>query len=425
MKNNKFSLKRLFSNTKFLLVFSLVVAFIFWMVVSIEYSPVIDRVIEDVPVSIDMKDSVPAKLGLEIFGVEDFRVNVNIRGNKLSVGGNAISSKDISVVAQTSYVNSAGNHMLQLTVSKVDPNDDFEITGYSSDYIEVFFDKRVEKEFELVPVIKTELEQLVDDEYLFNDDDVILKTTSVKLSGAQTEINKVDSVSAVIPVDKKLTECITIDADIVLNSEDNNDFKYVSVSGNTSFKVPVTLPVYKVMYLSTGVSFVNSPTLYLSEPIPYTVSPSEVKAAVLQNGSFEGDKVNVGKIDFNELSPDGYEDFIFDAGEIANIKTLDDTDYFTVSLDISDFSEKEISVSSSDVSLPDSGKYKIEEKQFNVTVSGPLDVLDKIEAKNISLTCDSSVLKDDKETQTVKLIVKVDDKSCWVYGDYYITVSKA
>ena len=43
MKLKKLSLRQLFSNTKFLVVFSILVAFIFWIVVALEYAPVIEH----------------------------------------------------------------------------------------------------------------------------------------------------------------------------------------------------------------------------------------------------------------------------------------------------------------------------------------------------------------------------------------------
>ena len=65
MKTKRFTLRQLFSNTKFLVVFSIVVAFIFWIVVALEYAPVVENEIKDIPVKIDMNNSVPDKLSVK------------------------------------------------------------------------------------------------------------------------------------------------------------------------------------------------------------------------------------------------------------------------------------------------------------------------------------------------------------------------
>ena len=108
MKAKKLSLRQLFSNTKFLVVFSIVVAFIFWIVVALEYAPVVENEIKDIPVKIDMNNSVPDKLGLQIFGQSDYTINVTVRGNRYIVGGDLLTADDFEATAQTAYVDSAG-----------------------------------------------------------------------------------------------------------------------------------------------------------------------------------------------------------------------------------------------------------------------------------------------------------------------------
>ena len=120
MRNSKLSLRRLFSNTKFLVVFSIVVAFIFWIVVAIQYAPVIDNVVESVPVRIDMENSVPDKLGLQIFGNNSYTVDITVRGNRYDIGGDLITADDFEVVAQTAYVDSSGNHTLKIKANTKD-----------------------------------------------------------------------------------------------------------------------------------------------------------------------------------------------------------------------------------------------------------------------------------------------------------------
>ena len=104
MKAKKLSLRQLFSNTKFLVVFSIVVAFIFWIVVALEYAPVVENEIKDIPVKIDMNNSVPDKLGLQIFGQSDYTINVTVRGNRYIVGGDLLTADDFEATAQTAYV---------------------------------------------------------------------------------------------------------------------------------------------------------------------------------------------------------------------------------------------------------------------------------------------------------------------------------
>ena len=121
--------KILYDN-KALLIFSFVAAIIIWLVVAISLSPTDTATIKDVPVSIDLTNSVPAQFNLEIFGQSDFKVDVEITGKRYIVNSSSISAGSVKVVAQTAYVDSAGKHSLALKVSKTNEDDEFEIPAF-------------------------------------------------------------------------------------------------------------------------------------------------------------------------------------------------------------------------------------------------------------------------------------------------------
>lgn len=303
MKAKKLSLRQLFSNTKFLVVFSIVVAFIFWVVVALEYAPVVENEIKDIPVKIDMNNSVPDKLGLQIFGQSDYTINVTVRGNRYIVGGDLLTADDFEATAQTAYVDSAGKHSLVVKVTAKDANADYEIVSKSADYIEVFFDKYAEKEVEVTPRIISELDDYTADDYMFDKADIFYDTKTVKVSGAQTEVNSITAAYADIPIEKKLTQSETIDASVVLSNGSDLDSKYVKINGESNLKIPVTLPVYKMQTSAVSVSFKNTPSDYINSPLVYSISPSRVRVAVLQNGSDTTNSLEIGSIDFTQITP--------------------------------------------------------------------------------------------------------------------------
>ena len=61
-KNTKYTLSSLLANNRFLLVISMIISCVLWVWVAIEQSPEVQRVINDVPVSIIYESSVPEKL---------------------------------------------------------------------------------------------------------------------------------------------------------------------------------------------------------------------------------------------------------------------------------------------------------------------------------------------------------------------------
>lgn len=422
MKAKKLSLRQLFSNTKFLVVFSIVVAFIFWIVVALEYAPVVENEIKDIPVKIDMNNSVPDKLGLQIFGQSDYTINVTVRGNRYIVGGDLLTADDFEATAQTAYVDSAGKHSLVVKVTAKDANADYEIVSKSADYIEVFFDKYAEKEVEVTPRIISELDDYTADDYMFDKADIIYDTKTVKVSGAQTEVNSITAAYADIPIEKKLTQSETIDASVVLSNGSDLDSKYVKINGENNLKIPVTLPVYKMQTSAVSVSFKNTPSDYINSPLVYSISPSRVRVAVLQNGSDTTNSLEIGSIDFTQITPSNGS-FTFLASNVKTAKFLDGTSSFSVEVNTDGLSTKTLEpginsimitggsgVSAGNVELDSIGR---------ITVVGTQTALNSVNADmlEISINLTNTKLEEGENTVPVTVTLK-NSKNCWVSGSY-------
>lgn len=422
MKAKKLSLRQLFSNTKFLVVFSIVVAFIFWIVVALEYAPVVENEIKDIPVKIDMNNSVPDKLGLQIFGQSDYTINVTVRGNRYIVGGDLLTADDFEATAQTAYVDSAGKHSLVVKVTAKDANADYEIVSKSADYIEVFFDKYAEKEVEVTPRIISELDDYTADDYMFDKADIIYDTKTVKVSGAQTEVNSITAAYADIPIEKKLTQSETIDASVVLSNGSDLDSKYVKINGESNLKIPVTLPVYKMQTSAVSVSFKNTPSDYINSPLVYSISPSRVRVAVLQNGSDTTNSLEIGSIDFTQITPSNGS-FTFLASNVKTAKFLDGTSSFSVEVNTDGLSTKTLEpginsimitggsgVSAGNVELDSIGR---------ITVVGTQTALNSVNADmlEISINLTNTKLEEGENTVPVTVTLK-NSKNCWVSGSY-------
>lgn len=422
MKLKKLSLRQLFSNTKFLVVFSILVAFIFWIVVALEYAPVIENEIKDIPVKIDMNNSVPDKLGLQIFGQSDYTINVTVRGNRYIVGGDLLTADDFEATAQTAYVDSAGKHSLVVKVTAKDANADYEIISKSTDYIEVYFDKYAEKEVEVTPRIISELDDYTADDYMFDKADIIYETKTVKVSGAQTEVNSITAAYANIPIEKKLTQSETIDASVVLSNGSDLDSKYVKINGESSLTVPVTLPVYKMQTSAVSVSFKNTPSDYINSPLLYSISPSRVRVAVLQNGSDTTNSLEIGTIDFANITPSNGS-FTFLASNVKTAKFLDGTTSFSVEVNTDRLSTKKLEpninsimitggsgVSAGNVDLSSIG---------SVTVVGTQTALASVNANMLEVNINLTNIKLEEGENTVPVTVTLkNSKNCWVSGSY-------
>ena len=422
MKLKKLSLRQLFSNTKFLVVFSILVAFIFWIVVALEYAPVIENEIKDIPVKIDMNNSVPDKLGLQIFGQSDYTINVTVRGNRYIVGGDLLTADDFEATAQTAYVDSAGKHSLVVKVTAKDANADYEIISKSTDYIEVYFDKYAEKEVEVTPRIISELDDYTADDYMFDKADIIYETKTVKVSGAQTEVNSITAAYADIPIEKKLTQSETIDASVVLSNGSDLDSKYVKINGESRLTVPVTLPVYKMQTSAVSVSFKNTPSDYINSPLLYSISPSRVRVAVLQNGSDTTNSLEIGTIDFANITPSN-SSFTFLASNVKTAKFLDGTTSFSVEVNTDGLSTKKLEPNINSIMITGGSGVSAGNVELSsigsVTVVGTQTALASVNANMLEVNINLTNIKLEEGENTVPVTVTLkNSKNCWVSGSY-------
>ena len=118
----------LFYNNRFLLIFSIVVAVVFWLVVVVELGVEVENTVRNVPVQVDYAN-VEENLGLKPFGETSFTVDVTVMGKKYIVESGDMLD-DLVVKANTSYVNSAGTSTLKLEISSKSTNPAYRIIRY-------------------------------------------------------------------------------------------------------------------------------------------------------------------------------------------------------------------------------------------------------------------------------------------------------
>ena len=422
-KNTKYTLSSLLANNRFLLIASFIISFVLWVWVAIEQSPEVQRVINNVPVSIKYENSVPEKLGLQIFGKSDFTIDITVTGKKYIVS--SLKPEDFSVIANTNNADSSGKKILKINVKAKEENSDFYITSYSDSEIEVFFDRYKEVEIPINVNVETSLNSVVPENHIIGD--AVSSVDTLIVSGPTTIVNQIYSLNANISIDDILTKTTTKQASIVALSKENSvvDTTLVDFSDNN---VTVTLPVLKIVTLPTTVEFKNIPSYYANHPISYKVYPSSVKAAVPVDLVESTKAYVVDTIDFSDIY-DKKNSYVINANESQSIEFLDDNiSSFTITIDASHMSSKTITVPKENISVKnnistlnidldvDSGK--------TVTIVGPSDVLATVTGNDFYITVDTSEQNIESNAQTLKgKVTSPANKQCWAVGDCNIQVS--
>ena len=413
----KRTLDSLFQNDKFVLIVSFFIAVIIWLFVVITMGQQTTRIIKNVKVVID--DTVPSQFGLQVFGEDEFTVDITVKGKKYQISDKNLSDEDISVIAQTTSVDSAGVYTLQLKAEYGSDNTSYTISSLSSKTVEVYFDTEKTSSFVIEPEIITGDFEIAGDG--FSCGDINLSETAVTITGPSTQVNRVERVVAEVVLEGSLTSNKSAETKIVpLDDKGQTDFEYLTMNVE---EVVVTIPILRLKQLDTAVTFKNAPDGLVLNPLAYSITPNSAEFNVLVDDYDKTTEYVVGSINFKELSPTS-NTFKFDA---KNTTVVDDElETFTVSVNLDDYTQEYMKIPSSMITVinPESFNYKISDLNKSVVIVGTEESLKGITEDMVSVEVDlTSVVLEKGEIKTIPVIVTVDSPSCWIYGEYTVDVT--
>ena len=416
----KHKISDLFYNNRFLLVFSVLIAVIFWLVVVVELGVEVENTVRNVPVQIDYA-SVEENLGLKPFGEKNFTVDVTVKGKKYIVESSDMID-DIVVKANTSYVNSAGNSTLKLEIGSKDTNPVYDVVRYSADEVSVYFDYPGDKEFAVTPELEFEGEAVAEGYHI--GDYIFPESDTVRVTGPETEVNKITGIVARAKVKGGLKQNETVDAELVAITEANEVLRNITFSRNNG-TIRITLPVYKVVDLPLVCGFSNKPSDYVDNyPFTVSVSPSSAEIGIPVQ-KLEGlTEFEIATIDYSEIK-EGLNIFTIPASEVTGCVFVNEIEEFKVTVNVHGMASAKIGAPEniSFVNEPSGASAELVKLDFTeMTVIGPIESLEAMNTDSVTVTADlSGVSAETKGNVTVPVMIKDDD--CWSYGEYTATVS--
>lgn len=417
--NNKLSLSALFSNNKIVFVFSVFIAIICWVLVSMSQTTEVEKVFQDVRVNINIDESVAKNNGLEIFGNKEFSVDVRVKGLSYIVNDSSFSNDNISVTASCSAVVAAGTYDLPLSASVVGASGQAEVVDISLNSIKVYFDERMTKSFALTEEVE-ELEGYSIANELVRENPR-LSVEKIVISGPAREISKITAVKAHVELNKELTSSVSLEADIITESS-SGEIDSSLLTYDLTEPVYVSIPVKKVGKYVTAVDFIGIPQAYRGEGIDYSVYPSEIDVSYITGTDDtqlnESNEILIGTIDFSDIN-NTVNRIVINNEDISS-----DVNNFTVTIDMSDMAKRwmEIPVDVSTVKLPDNVTV-LSKTVESVQIIGPGTTVMNIDqsAAYAVPVIDGAELAPGKHIVPAKIILRTLTDS-WVHGTYEIEI---
>ncbi len=373
-----------------------VIAFGLWLYVVTVISPESEATYYNIPVVLEGKNVLEEK-GLMIVSDTDLRVSLRLFGNRADL--NKLNSANITIMADLSQISEAGIHNV-----KYDPENlrsaGIEVLERDPQYITVVVAERVSKE---IPV-RISYTGSVPDSYTADVQNAVLNHTTVTVSGPREVIDRIDHARITVDLTGKTT---TI----------SGAFRHTLCGGNN-------LPVEDVSAVTANVSEIQTIVrIYREKTVPVIVKvipgggiPQEMVKVqqdihvVTLSGSDAAleklDQIVAGSVDLGELTESTTLDFPIVVPEGIAIVSGEKTVSVSVTMPAMETRAFEITKFET-VNVPDGRIVEVQTTALEVTIRGPVDVLDRLRPEDIVAIVDCQTVEQIDGSVQLKVTIKI------------------
>lgn len=434
-------------NRNVLIVFSIILAIVLWVILTLNVTKETEKIIVDVPVEIydaGLYDQYGLK-AIEIVGPEsmmDCKVDITATGGLYALS--KVSAENISVKAvQTGTISEPASYRLTLSVTC--DNTDVDVSfADGTNYILVRYDRYTEKSSPIdVAVITNGAsagEGMVVGEAFSN-----IKTISVK--GPETEVNRIASVVLVADVNKTLTATESFSGTLQFRDENGeslteaerskitivaySDGTQESEGAPTQEELQVQVPIEKVAVLPLEISFKNVPEGFDTSTLSYVLTPSQIrlegKADVIDKLSESGKYTIESQVDLAALEPLSPSQKL-KLSVNSGVSIGDDISEVNVMFNLAGYATKTITLNNGTANFrivngEGMSASIVSQKLENVKIVGPVAALSKLTEADCVVDVDLSSVDSASGQKAVKATVFFRNyNNCWTVGTYTVTV---
>lgn len=418
MKIKRFNLGRLFYNNKIVMIFSVMLAFIFWIILSTSSTESTSKLISDIPITVSLSESAKES-GLTVFGTDDIKAEVSVTGNRLILG--QLSKSDIQVTAQQSanMINSTGKYTLELAAKKNSFLTDYEFaSSVSPKFVTVVVDRFKSQTFDITPNIKFS----ADTAYFVAP--VALSEPQVIISGPESVVSSIASVTVEKALPETLTKTVDL-TDLQINLYDSSGNKVNMKNLNLSIsKVNANIAVLKRKFVSVTPEFTSVPMGLNVKSLLGPVTPNKLEVAAPAEVINTLTSVPLAPIDLSQVNPE-HDQFEREIKFPSDCRSLSNTYNATVKINLLGFQTRTITVKNVRFkNLPNDKVATSHTVNLPVQVVGPIAQLKNLDSDDISVEVDLAGKEDfvGRTEVPAKIIFSSQANKCWAYGSYKVNI---
>ncbi len=418
-KIKKIKIGHLFYNNKFVAVFSIISSFIIWVVVSSNSTENIPITISDIPVDITLSDSATQD-GLKIFSGQDITARVEVKGNRMIVGQLTKNDIQVSAPQAANTIMSPGNYTLELSAKKVGILKDYTIASdVKPSVITVMVDRYREAEFP----IESQIDFSAKSGYFVGN--TVLSTSSVILSGPETEISKIKKVAVKGSIPGEVSEPLTLKLPIIMYDAYGQAITNEMIT-STFYEVEVSVPVLMKKEVPIKPIFSNLPEgIDLSGEYKdiIRVNPKKLEIAGPESIVSGIKNLELDPIDFTSLNIKNSK-FTLPISLPQGCRSLNNVYSAEVEVNMSLFKDRNINVNRfSFLNSPPNKKVKVYNGSINVNLIGSAKSIVNLKQSDVTAQIDFEGKDDNLSSMEmpVKLIIE-GYNDVWTSVKYFVNV---
>ncbi len=300
---SKFSIRKLLYNKKFAIALSAVLAFVIWLSIVVNQTPVIERTITNIPIIFETEGTIAGDYKLEVVNYGGTRVaEAKVSGPAYVVS--KLTADDIDVRLVLSSVSEPNEYNVQVRASQKTVNSEYSIISVTPSSLTLKFDRKSEKVVNTADIIVEADVKAANGFQIYKKAVSTAVGSNIVITGPRTQVEKIVTVKAIAKVEggATLSEAKTYSSEIEFFDDDGN--KLDSSLFELSIKEPeVYVTVYKTKTIELSIDLDNQPS---GKRIRYdrkitVMGPADVIASIKDNKlkcNIDYNKVKVDKNTF-------------------------------------------------------------------------------------------------------------------------------
>jgi YbbR domain-containing protein len=406
---------KILNNRKYLMLMSLVIAFLFWFLVVATISPDSTRTIYGVPITVNEDDGFLSTAGLHVIEESSAKISVDVSGPRYIIG--RLSASDFTVTPDVSKVTKSGKYTLSLGASMKQPNPKVTIVKVHPATVgDKIRQGRIEK-----CERRRQAQQLQGGRRLYSR--IRHRQPEAGRHHRPRRRGQSGGSKAVANVETGSNAKTTVTAKTTVKLYDSKgtllDLKNIRENGLT---VTVTVPILKLKSVPLTVDFSNIPQGFDKNNIKYTVTPSEISIAGEDKEVNAVTAIKLDSIDFGTL--DISNNISAAVNVPATVTNVDNITTASVAVTLQNTSVKTLSTNNIKiVNIPSGYAARVRTVTLgNIRLFGPTS--DIANVNDVTATVDMSAINVIEGTYSAPVTITVPGKTgYWVTGKYYVTIN--